>query len=762
MQRMQSMSQHLGWQDLLKVVLMVSLAGCGGGGGGTDGDGPAIKAQPQTVTFAADPVLPLHGSAVFVATASSGLVVRYVSQTSSVCSVDSVSGQANALMPGDCIITAVQDGDATYAPVRTDKKLRVYVDPKQTVSFSAAPQNLSPGGYATVLATASSGLAVSYSSLTTSVCTVDAKTGSVLGLLEGACTIDAYQAGTTEYPVYYAKHATLTFNILPTSVPPAPAWVVAEPITATSASISFETTTPSGGFGGVTALPGGNAENLAIRQIPLRLLTAMIPSAHAADAVVTGTSYTVVSEPSGITATGTSSPIQVVCPSNCSNYKFKVFATNAQGGGQPSVPAEIVASPLPPGKPAAVYATYGAKISEVKVRVGSVDAGGAPITGYKVSVFNSTGSSMGVVQGSSLPVTVTCPVSCIGYTFAVQATNKEGSGPLSDPAGITVIGTVPGKPAGVTATLGSSAAQVIVSVGSVASGGSPITAYKVSSIPSGVTASASQFPVTVNCPGSCAGYAFSVQASNPKGDGAESDAANVVTSYYVLETLHEPATQPNDSIFIGAYDFDSTNRTVSNLRGFLTESMSGGCATIAGCPGSYGNVPMTMILTSYQLDSEAVTLGGVSGRLVTTFALNTTNTFFNASGGDGWSPQHGVDVGGVYYGWPKAKNPYNGGVGNSSATIFVNTADPTIALQQAQIDKLAYADCAYGGMMGAVCMTGTSIAGYGAVGTMGGYPVSQVTVRQCSDLNALDTLHAQGRLSVGKTSFCQSLDASHP
>lgn len=759
---MQILNNYLGQRGLLKAVLILSLAGCGGGGGGADGDGPAIQARPQTVTFGVDPVLPLHGSAIFVATASSGLAPRYISQTSSVCSVDSVSGQATALMPGDCIITAIQDGDATYAPARAERKLRVYVDPNQTVSFSLAPKNLSPGEYATVFATASSGLAVSYSSLTASICTVDAKTGSVMGLADGECKIDAYQSGTSEYPVYYAKHATLTFNIQPASVPSAPAWVVAEAITATSASISFGTVAPSGGGGGFAALSGENAERFAIWQIPLRLLAAMIPSAHAADAMVTGTTYTVLSEPSGITATGTSSPIQVVCPSNCTNYKFKVYATNAQGGGQPSVQAEIVASPLPPGKPVGVYATYGAKISEVKVGVMGVDAGGAPITGYKVSVFNGIGSSMGVVQGSSLPITVTCAVSCVGYTFAVQATNKEGSGPLSDQGGITVIGTVPGKPVGITATFGSSASQVIVSVGSVTSGGSPITEFKVISSPAGVTASASQFPVTVNCPGSCAGYAFSVQASNLKGDGAVSEAAHVVTAYYVVETIHEPATQPNDSIFIGAYDFDSTSRTVSNLRGYLTESMSGGCATIAGCPGSYGNVPMTMILTNYQLDSQAVTLGGVSGRLVTTFALNTTNTFFNSMGGDGWSPQHGVDVGGIYYGWPKAKNPYNGGIGNSSSTIFVNTTDPTIPLQQAQIDKLAYADCAYGGMMGAVCMTGTSIAGYGAVGTMGGYPVSQVTVRQCSDLNDLDTLHAQGRLSVGKSSFCQSLLSSHP
>jgi hypothetical protein len=78
----------------------------------------------------------------------------------------------------------------------------------------------------------------------------------------------------------------------------------------------------------------------------------------------------------------------------------------------------------------------------------------------------------------------------------------------------------------------------------------------------------------------------------------------------------------------------------------------------------------------------------------------------------------------VYYGFPDA-NP-----GNAYARIFVNTTDPTAALTQAQIDKLAYADCAPGGMMMTTCMTGTSVAGYGTVGTMEGYPLSQTITQQ--------------------------------
>jgi hypothetical protein len=32
--------------------------------------------------------------------------------------------------------------------------------------------------------------------------------------------------------------------------------------------------------------------------------------------------------------------------------------------------------------------------------------------------------------------------------------------------------------------------------------------------------------------------------------------------------------------------------------------------------------------------------------------------------------------------------------------------------------------------MGASCMTGTAVAGYGTSGTMGGYPLSQLTTRE--------------------------------
>lgn len=192
--------------------------------------------------------------------------------------------------------------------------------------------------------------------------------------------------------------------------------------------------------------------------------------------------------------------------------------------------------------------------------------------------------------------------------------------------------------------------------------------------------------------------------------GSVQVAQAAVTTYNVLETFFEPDTQPSDTIFKGSFSFDDVTHTVSNLQGILSESMTGGST-------GYPNDSMTWLPLNYQLSSVYdATLGGL---LVTAFLNNSTNTFSTMFGGNGWSPESGIQNGGMYFNVPGA-NP-----GNAYAMIFVNTTNPLAPLTQAQINKLAYADCAPGGMMGYTCMTGTSAAGYGSIGTMSGYPVSQ-------------------------------------
>lgn len=189
-------------------------------------------------------------------------------------------------------------------------------------------------------------------------------------------------------------------------------------------------------------------------------------------------------------------------------------------------------------------------------------------------------------------------------------------------------------------------------------------------------------------------------------------------SYKVTTTWREPETEPNDSIFIGTFDYNPVTHAVTNLQGKLSESMTGGSV-------GYPNDTMTWLTLSNQLDSWYD--GALNGTFAAVFLKDKTKTFQLLVADDegnivsstpGWKPEFGVAAGGIYAGFPGPNFQ------NAYALIFVPD-NPTAALTQAQIDKLAYADCAPGGMMGAVCMTGTSVAGYGAIGTMSGYPLSQ-------------------------------------
>lgn len=205
-----------------------------------------------------------------------------------------------------------------------------------------------------------------------------------------------------------------------------------------------------------------------------------------------------------------------------------------------------------------------------------------------------------------------------------------------------------------------------------------------------------------------------------------------VSNYSITTTWYEPATQPRNTIFNGSFTYDTSTKTITGLQGQLSESMT----DTNGMPIDANH--MVWLTLSNQLVSWYD--NSLGGTFAAVFKNTNTKTFYNpggagphpvaADGGDFWSPEVGVSMGGVYYGFPvKATNP-----GNAYALIFVPDS-PLDALTQGQIDKLAYADCTPtapggmmmgGGMMGSVGMTGTSVAGYGHVGTMNGYPASQV------------------------------------
>lgn len=460
-----------GWGAALALASLAALPGCGGG------QGPAIDAVPQTVQFNPAPALPLNGTASVVALASSGLAVTYASQTPEVCSVDPATGLVQAQAAGHCVIAASQPGNAHFAPATAATlSLPVQTPRTQTIHFGAVPA-LDLYGVATVSASASSGLAVRYSTSTDQVCSVDADSGLVTALAVGDCVIVAEQAGDAQR------------------------------------------------------------------------------------------------------------------------------------------------DPAPP----------------------------------------------------------------VSLTLTVAAAN---------------VASAPGLLQGVSATLGDGGDTVILSATALSSsGGSPVTGYTAQSSPSGLSAHATTLPITVACPGSCAGYAFTVHASNAVGDGAASAPVHVLTTLDVTLRFFEPDTQPNDSIFVGSYTLDSTTGTVTALAGRLSESMTGSAST-----------PMTQVGLTHQLSALS---DGAGGLWVSSFALDTPNVFAPSGFAD--------TLNGIYFGFPSA---YNGATANSFVTIHVNLTNPIGTLPAEPLSHLVYGDCAPGGMMGATCMTGVS-----GGGTMGGYPVSQQTTR---------------------------------
>jgi hypothetical protein len=129
------------------------------------------------------------------ATATSGLTVTLTSTTTGICSV---SGFDVALLAaGTCSITATQPGDATVKPATSVVRSFTVSQATQAITFA------NPGTHGlgqtpfVVTATASSGLAVSVTSTTLAVCTVDGFDVSLLA--PGTCSLTASQSGNTQY-----------------------------------------------------------------------------------------------------------------------------------------------------------------------------------------------------------------------------------------------------------------------------------------------------------------------------------------------------------------------------------------------------------------------------------------------------------------------------------------------------------------------------------------------------------------------------------
>ena len=178
--------------------------------------GPASQTISFTSTAPANP--PVGATYTPTATATSGLAVTFsiASGSSSVCSL----GAANLVTfnaVGSCVIQADQAGNGSFNPApRVTQTVNVVAAPKvnQTISFtSTAPVNPPVGATYTPTATATSGLAVTFSiaSGSSSVCSLGAANLVTFSAV-GSCVIQADQAGNAGFNP--AARVTQTVNVV--------------------------------------------------------------------------------------------------------------------------------------------------------------------------------------------------------------------------------------------------------------------------------------------------------------------------------------------------------------------------------------------------------------------------------------------------------------------------------------------------------------------------------------------------------------------
>jgi hypothetical protein len=167
----------------------------------------------------------------------------------------------------------------------------------QTITFNnPGAQNF--GTTPTLSASATSTLAVSFSSSTTGFCTVSGTT--LTPVAAGACTINADQAGDSTYAA------------------------------ATTVSQSFAINAVAPGAPSIGTATGGDTQATVTFTAP----------ASTGGGTITG--YTVTSNPGGLTGTGASSPITVTGLTNGVSYTFTVTATNGAGTSLASAASNAV------------------------------------------------------------------------------------------------------------------------------------------------------------------------------------------------------------------------------------------------------------------------------------------------------------------------------------------------------------------------------------------------------------------------------------
>jgi hypothetical protein len=401
----------------------------------------APKQQSQAISFGAIPSQVVGGTLTVSATASSGLPVSFSLIQNGNCSIS--GNVVTFLNVGNCGVVANQAGNGTYAAAPAVGQIVVVNNPTpQSISFAAiAAQKV--GTPLTLNATATSGLAVSFASSTTAVCTVSGTTATFVAA--GTCTITASQTGNNVYAAapsvsqsfsVAASAATFTFSLATATITLQPGNGVADVLTVN----------PSNGFnGGVT---------LSISGLPAGVGSTFYPANPA-----TSSTNLIVYVPTGaaagsypVTITGVSGSLTVTTSATLivpGTQTISFTAIAAQTVGVPLTLSANATSGL-----AVSFSSSTPSVCTVSGTVATfVAAGTCAITASQAgnnvySAATPVAQSFGVTAGSSLTaqsLTFSNPgAQSVGAPFALSASASSGL-PVtltsSTPAVCTLSGT---------------------------------------------------------------------------------------------------------------------------------------------------------------------------------------------------------------------------------------------------------------------------------------------------------------------------------
>jgi alpha-tubulin suppressor-like RCC1 family protein len=193
-----------------------------------------ITNSTQSITIISIPPTPAFVGGTYLIEATGGVsgnAVTFSSLTTDVCTV--AGSTVTLLASGTCTVAANQDGTFDTDPAPQQTQNITVVSPSQSIVFTSSPpsQALTGGSYNVSATGGASGNAVTFSSLTSAVCTVGASTVSFEAA--GSCTVAADQAGANGYNA--ALQVTQVFSI-----------------SSSGQTINFTSTPPN------SALPGGS------------------------------------------------------------------------------------------------------------------------------------------------------------------------------------------------------------------------------------------------------------------------------------------------------------------------------------------------------------------------------------------------------------------------------------------------------------------------------------------------------------------------